>query len=500
MSNLPFFIDLHCHPQFKPYGWAHNKSGYASQSKTLTKSSLWFKDNVSDFKSSINIFGNLTLFSQANLQAAYNGNVQVMSVSVGSVEKGFVARGEIKKLLTQLVTGFGKYRVDAIKNMKDYWADLQTELRFFEECENVPIKIEKRWLCYKWVKDFKELKKVIENNQKVPVKNTQDNPFTIAMIPSIEGLHILNCGLDRSTNADEVIANAHKLKKMKNAPWFTAMCHHFNNDLCGHARSLKGALINMLDQSKNLNTGFSELGKKVMEIMLDDTIGRPIYIDIKHMSVESRKYYFALIKKDKYKGKVPVIISHGVCNGIPDYDSKHPTFKKPGNDFFVAPYKSDKNNVWITANEINFYDNEIIELVRTNGIMGLQLDERRIVNQLVLDKLPKERKNSKAMKMQRSKLVWNQIQYIAELLDKRGLNAWHNVAIGSDYDGIVDPINSFWTMEDFVSLKDCLLEHATAYIGKGKHPLRWENNHLSAEEIIANVFHNNAWNFFEKWY
>ena len=43
----------------------------------------------------------------------------------------------------------------------------------------------------------------------------------------------------------------------------------------------------------------------------------------------------------------------------------------------------------------------------------------------------------------RSELVWKQIQYIAELLDDNDLFAWGNIAIGSDYDGLVDPLNSF---------------------------------------------------------
>ena len=149
MEALPFFIDLHSHPQFKPFGWAHNKKGYHSQSKTITKSSLWFQNKVSDFKSTLNLLGNLTLFSQANLQAAYNGNLQVLVVSVGSVEKGFVPQGEWKRLLTQLVTGFGESRVETIRKMQDYWADLKIELSFFEECENFSLKIKDRWLSYK---------------------------------------------------------------------------------------------------------------------------------------------------------------------------------------------------------------------------------------------------------------------------------------------------------------------------------------------------------------
>jgi hypothetical protein len=44
------------------------------------------------------------------------------------------------------------------------------------------------------------------------------------------------------------------------------------------------------------------------------------------------------------------------------------------------------------------------------------------------------------MLYEKSRLVWNQVRHIAEVLDKNGRKARNTAAIGSDFDGIVDPL------------------------------------------------------------
>lgn len=100
----------------------------------------------------------------------------------------------------------------------------------------------------------------------------------------------------------------------------------------------------------------------------------------------------------------------------------------------------------------------------------------------------------------RSELVWRQIQYMAELLDDHGRYAWGNMAIGSDYDGLVDPLNSFWTAEQFDDLASYLERHAYNYFTD--HPERMKNpfNKITADLVIQNIFRDNAWNFLRRWF
>lgn len=507
---MSFKIDIHCHPQLKPYSRAHAYSPLLQSDDRNHVSSLWYTSNPSYLDKAANNLLGITKFPQASLSAAAKANVQVMVIAIGCIEKGFVQfRGILslfKQLLVNLTTGFGKTRVKALESMQDYWSDFQQEMAFIKGGEGRSVKVGDRWMTYKLARNFKEINAIIEANKLVPLQNTAADPFTIAFVPSVEGLHILNTGLGRAINKDEVLQNLKALKNSAERPWFVSMCHHFFNELCGHSRSFKQPMINSLDQSVGMDSGFTELGKVVLEELLSDSDGGPVFVDLKHMSIAARSYYIELIKQEPYKGKVPLIISHGVCNGAKDYSATGPTPKTPGNDFYDLPNQSvnsghDRTGKLINTNQINFYDHEILEMIRTKGIIGLQLDERRIANDMTFTKLKKTANTEYNEKLQYSRLVWNQVQYIAMLADGRGLPGWDHIAIGSDFDGIVDPLNRFWTLEEYDALEEFLLIHARKFIGTNvPHPMRHDVNQLTAEQIIGRLFKENAWNFFQKWY
>ena len=69
----------------------------------------------------------------------------------------------------------------------------------------------------------------------------------------------------------------------------------------------------------------------------------------------------------------------------------------------------------------------------------------------------------------RSELMWNQIQHIVELLNSHDLFAWDCIAIGSDFDGVINPLNGFLTQETIPSLQEYVERHAYNYMqGRGK--------------------------------
>lgn len=53
-----------------------------------------------------------------------------------------------------------------------------------------------------------------------------------------------------------------------------------------------------------------------------------------------------------------------------------------------------------------------------------------------------------------SELVWHQIQHLAEQLDQNDLFDWGTAVIGSDFDGIIDPLHRYWTVEEMPYLAD----------------------------------------------
>lgn len=93
----------------------------------------------------------------------------------------------------------------------------------------------------------------------------------------------------------------------------------------------------------------------------------------------------------------------------------------------------------------------------------------------------------------RSELLWFQIQHILELLDNEGLFAWNCMAIGSDFDGIIDPLNSFWTTEELPYLADFLERHAYNYMQTAQFKVA--TNKIDADIIIERVMSSNGLDF-----
>ena len=331
MPNFNFSIDLHCHPNYKPFARAHRKDGLPPDKQVVSpssKSSLWHYNPPSITDKLANYFLGVTKFRQHNLTAAMYGRLFVMVTGMGCVEKYFfnnkLGTGRITDLIDDFASEFDTPRIDTIEAMTDYWADYQTEMSFMEDGHEAAypdknvIKIDGQWITYRLAKNFAELQANIEQNEKTKAGESKSNPLVITIIPAVEGLHILNCGLDNLCNPDEVKQNAIALKQMNNTPWFVTFSHHFYNELCGHARSLRSIIGKITDQEEGVNSDFTALGLDVLDILLDKNNSRRILIDIKHMSPVGRKRFMEL-RKTKYNSEIPIIISHGVCNGLPTY-------------------------------------------------------------------------------------------------------------------------------------------------------------------------------------
>jgi microsomal dipeptidase-like Zn-dependent dipeptidase len=454
-------VDIHCHPALKPYGKSFNLSPVGQNNTNVKKeNSLWHYDPPSITDKLLNYIGGLTKFSQANATSLLYGNVKVVCASLYPLEKGFVTTkagtGIIGDAIENFITGIGKNRIDFLQQITDYFEDLQGEYDFYTQLHNVT------------VNNYEGPTKYIIARNYSDIEAADDE--TVCIVITIEGLHVLNT----TKPEEEVLANVDKLKAWTFKPFFVTVAHHFWNNLCGHAKSLSGIVGSATDQSENINTGFTELGWKVVDKLLDQN--NRILIDIKHMSALSRQQYL-----NRYKD-VPVIISHGAANGLRNMNEKVVDLKDTG-------YK-------LQQEDINFYDDELIIMAKSYGIIGLQLDERRIASASTLSDTPHSLFRNKIMHY-RSALLWNQVQHIAELLDKNDLFSWDCISIGSDFEGIVDPLNAFWTAEEMPFLSDFLERHAHNYMeNRGK--LLKSFNQISAHEIVSRIFSENALRFMKQ--
>ena len=474
---MNYFADIHSHPTMKSYG--HSFPSKQNSKNPLSNSSIWYYDPPNLFDKLIDLLGGIVKYRQSNFSAMGFGNTGIVFATLYPIERGFfdnrLGTGEFNDLLLNFVTSVGKNRIDFIQSITDYFPDLENEYNYLKQLDGTTVKLaDKAQYQYTIAKNATDVD-IILNNDKIEDKKAN----SVAVVIAIEGAHVFGTGIHPETNHCDplyVLTNVDKVKNWSHRPVFMSMAHHFYNELCGHAQSLTGIVKKATNQQYGMNEGFTPLGRDVLDKLLDNSDNKRILIDIKHMSRNSRLEYFDLLDT-KYKNEdIPVIVSHGAVMG------------------------NATDNQMFLQEDINFYDDEITRVAATNGLFGLQLDERRIVaaGDFVLKK--SHGFDRRKVLYYSSVLVWRQIQHIAELLDSKGLFAWGIQSLGSDYDGMINPINGFWTAEDYPTLADYLLKQAFNYKVQCPGNLTQARNRIDPEEIVDRVMGNNAYNFLQRYY
>ncbi|MGD9929989.1 MAG: membrane dipeptidase [Mangrovibacterium sp.] len=472
-------IDLHIHPAIKPLGKSFNRKPGNNDPNRTHQNSLWYADSPSVLDKLANITTTLTKFRQADFTSLAKGGAQVVFVSLCGLEKGFVmtkiGTGLPGDLVNNLVIGMGKKRIDYVQKMDDYFTDLELEYNFYKQLDGHRVRIDGRWYQYRLISGFHEIE-----------ENPDTETTTIHVVLSIEGAHVFNCGLQmmgKTADPNEVLANVDKVKHWDKRLFFIGLTHHFNNELVGHAQSLHGIVRKLCDQSEGMNEGFRELGWKVVRKLLDNTDGRRILIDLKHMSVKAREEYYQFLE-DEFPGElIPLLVSHGTVNGLRSHKEK-----VEDNLFNYGKFQ---------PNDINFFDDEIVRVARSGGLFGIQFDERRVASELELKKSGPFF-NRRKMLFHKSKLIWNQIAHIADVLNRNNQFAWGIQCIGSDYDGMINPLNGFWTAEDMPLFDSYLEKHAYNFLVSEQSNKLCEFNRLKADEIVERFMKGNAFDFLKK--
>ncbi len=478
----PPFVDFHCHPALKPFGHCFlGRKGRpgSNSSDRYDHHSIWHYDPPRLVDKGLQAWAGICKFSQADCSTLSYGNSRIVCASIYPVERGFFRNklGEncFNETVNAFVASVGLDRVQSIQGITNYFTDLEAEYAFYKELDGKRIGIEGGTACYRLVRNWTDIERWSAQ---------EGGDTTIFFIMSIEGLHALNRDIDAPPDRDSFLENVRAIKAWDHPPFFVTLAHHFNNHLCGHAKSLFDLVGTVSDQSEGLLEGFTELGRDVLREVLSDGNGRRIYIDIKHMSPLARKEYYAILA-DEYAGlPIPVIASHAAANGLRSMD-------EPVSD---SPALAAE----LLAEGINFYDDEILLIARTGGIFGLQLDERRLASKAALKKV-KHSVFLNGIRHHRAGLLWSGIRYVAELLDRNGLPAWDCMGLGSDFDATIDPLNGFLTAEQLPLLQGYLERHAYNYMKAEGASLRPENR-ISSEEIVQRIFSENGQRFLKRWF
>jgi microsomal dipeptidase-like Zn-dependent dipeptidase len=253
--------------------------------------------------------------------------------------------------------------------------------------------------------------------------------------------------------------------------------------MIGHAQSLHGMVRKVCDQNEGLNEGFTELGWKLLRLLLDNSQGRRVLIDLKHMSIKARNEYYRFLETEHPTEIIPLIVSHGAVNGL------RSATEKVEDDLL--------NYGKFQPTDINIFDDEIVRIAQSGGLFGIQFDERRVGSESELKKNGPNL-NRRKMLFYQSKMIWNQIQHIAEVLDRHGKFAWGIQCVGTDNDGMVNPLNGFWTSEDMPLFDSYLEKHAYNFLCSPQAKNLKDYNQLKAADIVDRFMFGNAHYFLKK--
>ena len=485
-----FHADIHIHSSIKPYN-----SEYAHEL------SLWDNIHHSCEEGSSKIFvkggAEIPKYSQANFENLVKGNVRLVYLSLTPIEyemrhPRFVKNKDKLQSTMVCLTGMEVAQKFIEAESINYFEDLVENIQYVIDQQSIQHPIEGETYSFEVVKNKTHLDQILADDHK------------IAVMLSIEGGHAFGHSTkkikDYKSEAYEnlILENIDWLKgnstlendgkKLDYPIWFVTLNHFMYNGLMGHARTFNGKQKVFFNQNKKMNDGFSPLGQKVIDRLLDKESGRRILIDVKHMSIESRKSYYAYVHERRLKGDhIPIIASHVGISGI-SWDSK----------LFNKKDKNKKNKNSLLDNwTVNLANEDIQEIYQSGGLLGIMLDKYKINGNLGKKLLKKTEEGSIQRKELYIKIIAaNILQVVHCIKDKK---AWDIISIGSDFDGMISAIEFYDTSSSFPTLREDLIQFFSnptdIFDVFSKTQIENYLYDYTAEEVVNKIMGKNATDF-----
>ena len=476
------FADLHCHPTL----FAFNRMRNTPDEEDPERFHPW---NVPPSDAAKMAKGaRATGYSQCDMRKMGAGNVRLAHCSLTPIEKGFFLgsevrernqpfalealklatgvtamksvvalaregqqpalreltgilrnRGPLRQALGAKVLSYAPARIRyLISDELDYWDELEREYAFLcaRDGERAPDGV-----GYVVVRDVADFDACVAD------------PHAIAVVLSIEGGHVFSIGptLERLPD-DTLFERIDRLRSWPHPILTLTLAHHFDNGLCGHARSMVSRLDLVVDQSPRLNEGFAEerdIGMRAARRLLGladdltDLDGRRIVLDCKHMSARTRRAYYEQIvrpynaRADRRRPPIPVVHTHIGYNAVASLDQLIESLDQENDHWHL-----DGLNAW----SINVCDEDVRLVHETRGLLGVCFDQR-IAGVKPAEKVPPEH-HGRVLARQVLAMV-DVIMQDDRLADEDKRTVWDRICIGSDFDGVIHPLSEFATALSF---------------------------------------------------
>jgi len=455
---MNYYADIHCHPSLHPYAF--------KLADKKRNNNVWSYDPPKDRQRD----SPYPEYSQADFRTLALANVKVIYASLYPIEQGWFKaiifnEGAVTDLLAKMISRLpvkfiNKYQRDDL----DYFDALKKEYEFIADENEKDHSVN----GHPW--KFKLLR---NNND---LANIMNEEHTIGVILTIEGVQSLVSGNQSTINTaafdhNKTIQNIIEVKNWDSPPFMIGLAHHFYNGYCGHARSIPKPGSAILNQTVGLNQPISVKGNEIIDCMLGingfEGNGRRILVDTKHLSAISRMQYYAKIKAinegKEDDEKIPIVVSH---TGYSENKSISGSMDWPDTDDSKYDASTAFNN-W----SINLSDEEIIEVFNSRGIMGINFDQRIVSGADIIEdydnnfkKRDIKRNINSVRKFWGKQLlenilaITNAVYASNEIPPEDKVKIWDMIALGTDFDGMINPVDAFITAEDFKELETTLID------------------------------------------
>lgn len=506
-----------------------------------------------------------SLNSQANLKQLKAGNVKISVCTFYGTEKAFAESKIFQDLVPQISPLNGQYLKDINTGKISYYKAFENDMgQLIMDMLNPP-------------SDCKDCHYLfVDSVDQIDIADTK----TSYIIPVFEGLHCFknfNKPEDEPLSATEfnnVLTLFNEFRKL-HRPLYATITHHSKQPFCTSTYGVRILLANAVvilgnDHSfKPAGFGINSNGYKMLEACYhpEDPNIKPTLVDIKHMSLVSRKQFFSWRKNPNYpeRLKMPIVASHVGFTGfsstkIPVEKIKNSLMGQMGFDKIIhhTPYirKGHINGTLFNPWTVNLFDEEILEILSSDGFFGLSLDRRVIGAGNVFDEYFSEdeyhylNKELKSFTETVDAALWelpykekfeasdfdnvydgkvefapdtvsadlhikffvNQLLHVVRVGIANGFNGtvvgkpnvWNKVGIGSDMDGLVDPIylgnaNTLFTSDKFATLKSLVKTELQNSIA-ADHSFNYQLPGNDAGLAMDKLFFSNAFDFLKKYY
>lgn len=535
------FADLHCHPAMRAVNHKTNSLWEPNPGQNLDK---LIEDQIAGKRGA--------LYDQSGFPKLQTGSVRLVFASLYPLEKGFLKNSNIllhglnvvKFFLTLplfwldgffspkfivrdiFLSSFSKFKGKRLVELKTegYWEGFLEEVEYYKKEHNTSIALGKdttaeiQKLLSSATLPGNALKPtgsfIVANRSDAPASIPPDHVITIL---TIEGMGILS--QERMTTSDpndvalrnldkQEILNRIQYVKNRLPVFFITFCHHFDNGLCGHARSMPviAQKLKLLDQAERVSAGFNQLGYETLQYLLsikeqngqivdDPAAGRRILIDMKHMSIDGRLAVYDLVERYNTTHpakKIPLIVSHiGFSSYATEKLVDNILQGKENDRNQIAMHNAQTGELRFNTWSINLGRQEVKRIIDSDGIIGICFEQ----NNIGVGFFENLKKKDASF---HSNLVVHQLLMMAQVSGTADF--WKHVSIGSDFDGVINPVDRYSSALFFTKLRKEVGDKLDSLNSAQRSGYFLPQTSAGIAGVMDDFCFNNAFNFVTKYF